>query len=114
MPCRWEGDPLITTELTPPAKEATEPTSLRFGFHQRPKTTAARIARTLGCKFEQEKDLWVTSDPELITITPEPAGGCLITVELTTRPHQLTVTLGAVGIEPIRPYRPEGPTARDG
>jgi len=114
VPNRWAGDPLLANELTPPLKEHTEPTGLRFGFHHSAEKTAARLARTLGCRFEQEKDLWVTSTPDLITITPEPAGGCLITIELTTHPHQLTVTLTSIGLTLLRPDRPESPGGDDG
>jgi len=48
-----------------------------------------------------------------ITITPEPAGGCLVTIELTTRPHHLTTTLTAIGLDRV-PDTPENPFADDG
>jgi hypothetical protein len=102
VPSNWDGSALRNSELSPPWKEQTEPTSLRFGTHYLPQTAAARISRTLGCRFEQEGKIWVTSTPDLITITPEPAGGSLVTIELTTHPTHLTTTLTAIGIEPLR------------
>ena len=62
---------------------------------------AKRLARTLACQFQEERDVWVTSTPDLITITPEPAGGSLITIELTTRPRHLTTTLTTIGLDRI-------------
>ena len=112
-PAHWDGSPLLAAELTPPAREHTAPTTLHFGTHLRPETVAKRLARTLFCQFQQERDIWVTSTPDLITITPEPAGGSLITIELTTRPHHLTTTLGAIGLTPITGPPPRAPTADD-
>ncbi len=57
--------------------------------------------------------MWVTSTPELITITPEPAGGSLVTIELTTRPRHLTTTLAAIGLDLV-PATPSNPYADDG
>ena len=57
--------------------------------------------------------MWVTSSPELITVTPEPAGGSLVTVELTTRPHHITTTLTAIGVGPV-PVTSDNPDADDG
>ena len=113
IPSRWDGSPLLAAELIPPLKENAEPTTLRFGSHRTPETTATRLARTLGGRLEQEGDVWVTSSPELITITPEPAGGCLVTIELTTRPHHLTTTLTAIGLDRV-PDTPGNPFADDG
>ncbi len=63
----------------------------------------------------QEKDVWVTSAPDLITITAAPAGaGSLITVELTTRPHQLTTTLTAIGLRSVHLDPPRSPGGDDG
>ncbi len=43
--------------------------------------------------------MWVTSAPDLITVTPDQAGaGSLVTVELTIHPRQLTTTLTAIGL----------------
>ncbi len=114
VPSRWDGSQLRASELTPPLKEQSEPTGLRFGTYLRPETAAARIGTTLRCRFEQEGNLWVTSTPDLITITPEPAGGSLITIELTTHPHQLTTTLTAIGLTALRPEAPTSPGADDG
>ena len=71
------------------------------------------MGATLGGRFEQEGQLWITSTPELITITPEPAGGCLVTIELTTRPQHLTTTLAAIGLERL-PDIADNPFANDG
>jgi len=96
VPSRWDGSQLRAAELTPPPKEHTEPTGLRFGSHERAATAAARIGRTLGCRFEEEGHV-------LITITPEPAGGSLVTVELTTHPRHITTALTSVGLTLLRP-----------
>ena len=101
IPSHWDGSPLLAAELVPPFKEHTAPTTLNFGTHLRPETVAKRLARTLACQFHQERDVWVTSTPDLITITPEPAGGSLITIELTTRPRHLTTTLTTIGLDRI-------------
>ena len=111
VPTRWDGSPLVAAELTPPLREHAEQTTLCFGSHFTPEKTATRVGRTLGARFEQEGDLWITSTPELITITPEPAGGCLVTIELTTRPHHLTTTLTTIGLGRIpgpNPYADDG------
>jgi len=113
VPSRWDGSPLLANELVPPLKEHSEPTSLRFGSHRTAGKTATRVTRTLGAKFQQEGDLWVTSTPELITITPEPAGGSLVTIELTTRPRHLTTTLAAIGLDLVHDT-PSNPYADDG
>ncbi len=56
--------------------------------------------------------MWVTSAPDLITVTPAPTvAGSLVTVELTTRPRQLTTTLTAIGLTVARsdiPHSPDG------
>jgi len=70
LPTRWDGSPLRVTELTPPPKERTAPTGLRFASAEPPEATAARLAPTLRCRFEYERDVWVTSTPDLITVTP--------------------------------------------
>ena len=117
MPARWDGSPLRRSELTPPAKERSEPTGLRFGSPETAPRAAARIARTLECRFEQEGQVWVTSSPELITITPEPAGGSLVTVELTTHPWHLTTVLTAIGLTCLGPghlAHPFGGESEDG
>ncbi|MEO5679354.1 MAG: DUF222 domain-containing protein [Acidimicrobiales bacterium] len=101
VPAHWDGSPLLAAELTPPPRERTAPTTVHFGTHLRPETVARRLARTLSCELQQERDVWVTSAPDLITITPEPAGGSLITIELTTRPHHLTTALTTIGFTPV-------------
>ena len=100
IPSHWDGSPLLAAELTPPAKEHTAPTTLHFGTHLRPETVAKRLARTLFCQFQQERDVWVTSTPDLITI------------ELTTRPRHLTTTLTSIGlygitVTPLWPAHPD-------
>ena len=71
LPTRWDGSPLRASELTPPLKERTQPTGLRFASPDPPEQTAARLAHTLRCRFEHEAEIWVTSDPDLITLTAE-------------------------------------------
>lgn len=114
MPSRWDGSQLRNRELSPPWKEQTDPTGLRFGTYLRPETAAARIGRTLRGRFTQEGKVWVTSTPDLVTITPEPAGGSLVTIELTTHPTHLTTTLTAVGLNLLRAEPPTSPGADDG
>jgi len=59
--------------------------------------------------------VWVTSTPDLITVTPDQAGaGSLVTVELTTHPHQLTTTLTAIGLTSIAADVPHSPGGDDG
>jgi len=114
VPSRWDGSPLRASELTPPLREHTAPTRLRFGSHRSSEATAIRVARTLRCRFEQEGDVWVTSSPDLITITPEPAGGSLVTAELTTHPAHLSTILIAIGLTLLGPDPPPSPGADDG
>ena len=102
------------TELTPPLKERTAPTGLRFASPEPPEATAARLAATLRCRFEHERDVWVTSTPDLITVTPDQVGGGVVTVELTTHPHQLTVTLTAIGLTAVPADPPLSPGGDDG
>jgi hypothetical protein len=79
-----------------------------------PEATAARLAPTLGCRFEHESDLWVTSTPDLITITPNPAGaGSLVTIEVTTHPRQLTTTLTTIGLTSVAADVPLSPGGDD-
>jgi len=114
VPSRWDGSPLLASELTPPLREHTAPTRLRFGSHRSGEATATRVSRTLRCRFEQENGVWVTSSPDLITITPEPAGGCLVTAELTTHPAHLATTLTAIGLTLLRPDARSSPGADAG
>ncbi len=114
VPSRWDGSPLRASELTPPLKERTPPTSLRLGSAFSAERTAARVAATLGCRFEHEGQVWVTSSPELITITPQPAGGSMVTVDLTTRPEHLITALTTAGILLLRPDPPASPGGDDG
>ena len=115
VPSRWDGSPLRVTELTPPWKERTAPTGLRFASPEPPEATAARLAPTLRSRFEHEGNVWVTSTPDLITVTPDQAGaGSLVTVELTTHPHQLTTTLTAIGLTSIAADVPHSPGGDDG
>ncbi len=118
LPTRWDGSPLRVTELTPPPQEhtaPTAPTALRFASPELPEATAARLAPTLRCRFEHEGDVWVTSAPDLITVTPNPAGaGSLVTIELTTHPHQLTTTLTAIGLTVAHADVPHSPGGDDG
>ncbi|CAA9233855.1 MAG: hypothetical protein AVDCRST_MAG76-1323 [uncultured Acidimicrobiales bacterium] len=115
LPTRWDGSPLRVTELTPPLKEHSAPTGLRFSSSDPPEEAAARLARTLGCRFEHQAQVWVTSIPDLITITPDAGGGSLVTIELTTHPHRLTTTLTAIGLHPAPPPdRPDSPGGDDG
>ncbi len=62
--------------------------------------------------------MWVTSAPDLITVTSDQAGaGSLITVELTTHPRQLSTTLTAIGLNAIEadvPDVPDSPGGDDG
>ncbi len=62
--------------------------------------------------------MWVTSAPDLITVTPNPAGaGSLVTtIDLPTQPdpHQLTTTLTAVGLTVVHVGRPQSPGVDDG
>jgi hypothetical protein len=113
VPTRWDGSPLLLHWLTPPRTEHDAPSSLRFGAHQTTEKLAATLARTLACTFQQQGDIWVTSTPDLITITPEPAGGRLITIELTTRPHRLATVLTGMGLTLLRPQPPDIPAAGD-
>lgn len=114
VPSRWDGSPLLATELSPPLKERAAPTGLRFGSPFRAERTAARIAKTLRCRFEQEGAVFVTSSPELITITPEPAGGSLVTIEVTTRPRHLSAALTTLGLTLLRSDTPTSPGGDDG
>lgn len=115
LPTRWDGSPLHVTQLTPPWNERAEPTDLSFVSAEPPEPTTARLAHTLGCRFEQEKDVWITSTPDLITITPDSGGtGSLISIELTTRPHRLTTTLTAIGLTALPADPPRSPGGDDG
>ncbi len=58
--------------------------------------------------------MWVTSTPDLITITPDQGGGSVVTVELTTHPHQLTTTLTAIGLTADHADPPHSPGGDDG
>ncbi len=91
------------------------PTGLRFTSTGPPEATAARLAPTLRCRFEHEGDVWVTSAPDLITVTPDHGGGgSLVTVELTTHPRQLTTTLTAIGLTAVPADPPHSPGGDDG
>jgi len=115
VPTRWDGSPLRVAELTPPWKEHTAPTGLRFTSPEPPEATAARLAPTLGCRLEHEGEVWVTSAPDLITVTPDQAGAAsLVTVELTTHPRQLTTTFRAIGLTSLAADAPHSPGGDDG
>lgn len=99
IPSRWDGSPLLVRELIPPRREKAEATGLRFASIHPPAQTAARIGHTLGCRFEHDSGIWVTSHPDLITITTGHNGrGSLLWVDLTTRPQHLRTTLTAIGL----------------
>jgi len=93
----------------------TAPTGLRFASPEPPEATAARLAPTLRSRFEHEGNVWVTSTPDLITVTPGQAGaGSLVTIELTTHPRQLTTTLTAIGLTVAHADVPDSPGGDDG
>jgi hypothetical protein len=114
VPSRWDGSPLLLPELTPPKREHTEPTTLRFASWRSPDEIAALLAHTLSCRFDSEGAVWVTSDPDLIAITDHDDGGTLITVDLTTRPHHLQITFSTIGLTELPPDAPTTPGADDG
>ena len=59
--------------------------------------------------------MWVTSAPDLITVTPDQAGaGSLVTIELTIQPRQLTTTLTAIGLTVVHAEVPDSPGGDDG
>lgn len=109
VPSRWDGSPLLLTELTPPRREHADPTTLRFASWRPPDEVVSLLAHTLGCQFTKEGAVWITSSPDLITITPSDEDGTLITVDLTTRPHQLKVTLSTIGLTDITPDPRQAP-----
>ena len=117
VPSRWDGSPLLLAEITPPQKEHTEPTTLRFASWRPPEEIAGLLAHTLGCTFTNQGAVWMTSTPDLITITSgddDDGDGTLITVDLTTRPRQLTITFSTIGLTDITPDPPPSPGADDG
>lgn len=113
-PARWDGSPLRLAELTPPRRERVGPTTLRFSSHRSPEEAANLLARTLGCRFAEEATVWITSSPDLITITARDEAATLVTVDLTTRPHHLRTTLATIGLHEIPPERPPATGSPDG
>jgi hypothetical protein len=116
-PSHWDGSPLRLTELTPPRKEHAEPTTLRFASWRAPDEVAGVLAATLGCRFTNEATVWMTSTPDLITITPadDPdEGGSQVTVDLTTRPRHLRITFSTIGLTDVTADPPPSPAAGDG
>ena len=58
--------------------------------------------------------MWVTSAPDLITVTPDQAGAdSLVTVELTTHARQLTTTLTAICLTAVPADVPDSPGGGD-
>jgi len=96
LPTRWDGSPLLGTELPPPLKERTARSSLGFAVRER-----GRRVGHVGPRPDHRH--------------PRQAGaGSLVTIELTTHPRQVTTTLTAIGLNSVAADVPESPGGDDG